>query len=192
MKVTSVAGELPGAMYVPSAEAYGNVADRDIIANAIMVSPILVDPVGAARSENSARPVADPPAPGDRAARRPGAGDRLGGRARRPALLVATALATYETVTDGAEVSVAIERPEVDSAGVAWRCRIRVTRGIARREQSQVVGTSAEAVLRQAIELAATRLGIPAADLLGEARVGIAAETPARSPRPIRRAGWSA
>jgi|GEM_PF-7037435 len=119
------------------------------------------------------------------------AGDRLGGGMRRPALLVATALATYETVVDGIEVSVMIERPEVDRAGIAWRCRIRVDRATGRREQSQVVGTSAEAVLRQAIELAATRLGIGAADLLGEASVGIAAEPSARTARPIRRAGWS-
>ena len=191
MKVVSVAGELPGGMYVPSAEAYGNVADPDIIANAITVSPILVNPTGVKRPE-VVRPLADRPAMQDRAARRAAGGEGLGGRARRPALLVATALATYDTVVDGIAVSVVIERPEADRTGAAWRCRIRVTRGTGRREQSQVVGTSAEAVLREAIALAATRLGIATSDLLGEASVGIGAEAPARTARPIRRAGWSA
>ncbi|MBU3064039.1 hypothetical protein KO481_21220 [Nocardia sp. NEAU-G5] len=190
MKVISVADELLEGMYVPSTDSDRYAAGSDVIANAIAVSPILVDPVGVYRSEAAARPVADRPAVQDRAARRAAGGDRLGGGARRPALLVAAALATYETVVDGIPVSVAIERPEADRAGEAWRCRIRVIRGTGRREQSQVVGVSAEAVLREAIELAATRLGVAGADLLGEASVGIAA--PARAARPVRREGWSA
>jgi hypothetical protein len=165
MKVVSVADKLLEGMYVPSTDSGRYAAGSDVIANAITVSPILVDPMGVHRSEAAA------------------------------ARLVAAALATYETAVEGIPVAVAIERPEADRAGEAWRCRIRVIRGTGRRELSQVVGVSAEAVLREAIELAATRLGIAGADLLGEASVGIAAAAPsntARAARPVRREGWSA
>ncbi|WP_227983007.1 hypothetical protein [Nocardia spumae] len=69
-------------------------------------------------------------------------------------------------------MTIVIERPEVDRAGIAWRCRLRVVRGNGRLEQSQVVGVSAGAVLQQALDLAGERLGISAAELLGGADVG--------------------
>ncbi len=88
---------------------------------------------------------------------------------------VASPLARHEFTMDGVPVTVVIERPEVDLAGIAWRCRVRVLRGSGRTEQSQVVGASASAVLQQALDLVATRLGISEADLLGGASVGLAA-----------------
>ncbi|MCM6773358.1 hypothetical protein NDR87_07730 [Nocardia sp. CDC159] len=87
----------------------------------------------------------------------------------------ATPLARHEFEQDGVPVSVVIERPEVDLAGIAWRCRVKVLRGPGRLEQSQVVGASASAVLRQALELCSSRLGISEAELLGGASVGLAA-----------------
>ncbi|WP_245718270.1 hypothetical protein [Nocardia miyunensis] len=92
-----------------------------------------------------------------------------------------TELVTHETIVDGLTVSVVIERPELDHGGGIWRCRIRVARGEARREQSQVVGISSQEVLGQAIDLAADRLGISRSDLLAGASVGA----------PIRTAGQS-
>ncbi|NKY86294.1 hypothetical protein HGA07_11735 [Nocardia veterana] len=73
---------------------------------------------------------------------------------------------------DGVPVTLVIERPEVDRAGIAWRCRLRVVRGNGRLEQSQVVGASASAVLQQALDLASSRLGVSEAELLGGADVG--------------------
>ncbi|MBF6330186.1 hypothetical protein IU452_16820 [Nocardia transvalensis] len=84
-----------------------------------------------------------------------------------------TALAQHEFTLDGVPVSVVIERPEVDLAGIAWRCRVRVLRGAGRVEQSQVVGGSASAVLQQALDLVSTRLGISESELLGGASVGL-------------------
>ncbi|WP_153411971.1 hypothetical protein [Nocardia macrotermitis] len=92
-----------------------------------------------------------------------------------------TELVTHEMLVDGLAVSVVIERPEVDHGGCSWRCRIRVARGDARREQSQVVGISSQEVLDQALDLAAERLGISRADLLAGASVGA----------PLRMAGRS-
>ena len=83
-----------------------------------------------------------------------------------------TPLAEHVLEIDGAPVTIVIERPEVDRAGIAWRCRLRVVRGNGRLEQSQVVGGSAGAVLQQALDLASQRLGISAAELLGGADVG--------------------
>lgn len=82
------------------------------------------------------------------------------------------ALAEHVLVVDGAPVTIVIERPEVDRAGIAWRCRLRVLRGHGRREYSQVVGVSARAVLQQALDLATDRLGVTEAELLGGADVG--------------------
>lgn len=84
-----------------------------------------------------------------------------------------TALAQHESVVNGIPVSVLIERPEVDRAGRAWRCRVRVVRGTGRIEHSQVVGTSAHEVLEQALDLAATRLGISESELLSGASMGL-------------------
>lgn len=83
-----------------------------------------------------------------------------------------TPLAEHVLEIDGAPVTIVIERPEVDRAGIAWRCRLRVVRGNGRLEQSQVVGGSASAVLQQALDLASERLGISEAELLGGADVG--------------------
>ena len=82
------------------------------------------------------------------------------------------ALAEHVLEIDGVPVTIVIERPEVDRAGIAWRCRVRVVRGNGRLELSQVVGASANAVLRQALDLAGRRLGISEAELLGGADVG--------------------
>ncbi|MFF0490704.1 hypothetical protein ACFYTQ_16930 [Nocardia sp. NPDC004068] len=84
-----------------------------------------------------------------------------------------TPLASYEFERDGVPVSVVIERPQVDVAGIAWRCRIRVLRGLARTEQSQVVGGSSQSVLQQALDLVTSRLGISEAELLAGANVGL-------------------
>ncbi|WP_245662371.1 hypothetical protein [Nocardia vermiculata] len=81
-------------------------------------------------------------------------------------------LAEHALVVDGVPVTVMIERPEVDRAGIAWRCRLRVVRGNGRLEQSQVVGGSAGAVLQQALDLAGERLGVSEEVLLGGADVG--------------------
>jgi hypothetical protein len=92
-----------------------------------------------------------------------------------------SALVTHETISDGLAVSVVIERPEIDHGGGIWRCRIRVARGDARREQSQVVGINSQEVLAQAIDLAANRLGISRAELLAGASVGAPLRTAGRS-----------
>lgn len=102
------------------------------------------------------------------------------GTGNRPAPAT-TGLVTHDAIVDGLAVSVVIERPEIDRAGGSWRCRIRVVRGDARREQSQVVGISSQQVLGQAIDLAANRLGISRSDLLAGASIGA----------PVRTAGQS-
>ena len=81
-------------------------------------------------------------------------------------------LVRHEFVRNGIAVSVVIGRPEPERSGTSWRCRVRVEFGTGRLEQSQVVGTSTGRVLRQALELVTTRLGVTADELLGGATVG--------------------
>ncbi|MFI5781575.1 hypothetical protein [Nocardia sp. NPDC051570] len=99
----------------------------------------------------------------------------VAGELRMAPARAATPLASHEFTMDGVPVTVVIDRPEVDLAGIAWRCRVRVLRGPGRIEQSQVVGASSRAVLQQALDLVSSRLGISEADLLGDATVGLAA-----------------
>lgn len=97
---------------------------------------------------------------------RPGFGrGRFAGRDR-------AALVQHELVIDGVPASVVIERPESERSTDAWRCRVRIARGIGRLEQSQVVGTSANDVLEQALDLVAARVGLSVAEVLGGASVG--------------------
>ncbi|WP_198036983.1 hypothetical protein [Nocardia sp. BMG51109] len=98
--------------------------------------------------------------------------DRLGGGRARWMGRDGVALVQHELVIDGVPASVVIDRPEADRAARSWRCRIRIARGIGRLEQSQVVGTSASAVLEQAVDLVATRVGLSVAEVLGGATVG--------------------
>ncbi|GAA5049422.1 hypothetical protein [Nocardia callitridis] len=69
-------------------------------------------------------------------------------------------LATKEYVEDGVPVWVVIGRPEPHPTGAGWRCGVRVERGDVRFEQSQVVAPSEKEVLRLALELVTTRLGM--------------------------------
>ncbi|WP_280269903.1 hypothetical protein [Nocardia wallacei] len=101
----------------------------------------------------------------------PGA-DRLGGGRGRFVGRDRAALVQHDLVIDGVPASVVIERPEADRPARAWRCRIRIARGIGRLEQSQVVGTSANSVLEQALDLVAARVGLTVAEVLGGASVG--------------------
>ncbi|MBF6174122.1 hypothetical protein [Nocardia blacklockiae] len=116
------------------------------------------------------------------------AAERLGGGRDRFAGRDRAALVQHELVVDGVPASVVIERPEADRASHAWRCRVRIARGIGRLEQSQVVGTSANEVLEQALELVAARVGLSVGEVLGGASVG--ADLPLRRAenRPLRTA----
>ncbi|MBO0854066.1 MAG: hypothetical protein J2P18_09895 [Nocardia sp.] len=91
------------------------------------------------------------------------------GRTRNRA---STALAEHMIEVDGIPVSIVIERPEVDRAGIAWRCRLRVVRGNGRIEHSQVVGSTSSGVLQQALDLASERLGVSEAELMAGAEMG--------------------
>ncbi|WP_280332944.1 hypothetical protein [Nocardia wallacei] len=117
----------------------------------------------------------------------PTGADRLGSGRGRFAGRERAALVQHELVIDGVPVSVVIERPESERS--VWRCRVRIARGIGRLEQSQVVGTSANEVLEQALELVAARVGLSVAEVLGGASVGpdLPLARPTRNG-PIRRA----
>ncbi|MBB5917993.1 hypothetical protein BJY24_006905 [Nocardia transvalensis] len=114
------------------------------------------------------------------AAERLGAGrGRMMGRDR-------AALVQHELVIDGVPATVVIERPESERS--AWRCRVRIARGIGRLEQSQVVGTSASAVLEQALDLVAARVGLSVAEVLGGASVGAELARPQLGEQRVRTA----
>ena len=98
--------------------------------------------------------------------------DRLGSGRGRTMGRHGAVLVQHELVIEGVPASVVIERPEADRAVPVWRCRIRIARGIGRLEQSQVVGTSANEVLEQALDLVAARTGISVSEVLGGAQVG--------------------
>ncbi|MFE3441948.1 hypothetical protein ACFXNW_02845 [Nocardia sp. NPDC059180] len=81
-------------------------------------------------------------------------------------------LATKEFTVDGTAVRVMIGRPEPYATGRGWRCRIRVERGTSRLEQSQVVAPDESSVVRLALELVTSRLGVSENQFFEGATVG--------------------
>ncbi|WP_228806862.1 DUF6968 family protein [Nocardia cyriacigeorgica] len=81
-------------------------------------------------------------------------------------------LATKQFTVDGAAVRVMIGRPEPYATGRGWRCRIRVERGTSRLEQSQVVAPDEMSVVRLALELVTSRLGMSETQFFEGATVG--------------------
>lgn len=84
-------------------------------------------------------------------------------------------LATNEFLRDGVRMSVVIGRPQPYPTGSGWRCRVRVECGTTRLEQSQVVAPTAQEVLRLALELVTTRLGITESEFFEGATMSPAA-----------------
>ncbi|WP_040734860.1 hypothetical protein [Nocardia tenerifensis] len=84
-------------------------------------------------------------------------------------------LATNEFLRDGVRVGVVIGRPQPYPGGSGWRCRVRVECGATRLEQSQVVAPTAQEVLRLALELVTTRLGMTEAEFFEGATMSPAA-----------------
>ncbi|MFF3228435.1 hypothetical protein ACFYV7_36960 [Nocardia suismassiliense] len=84
-------------------------------------------------------------------------------------------LATNEFLHDGVPVYVAIGRPQPYPDRTGWRCRVRVECGTTRLEQSQVVAPTAPEVLRLALELVTTRLGMTEAEFFEGATMSPAA-----------------
>lgn len=74
-------------------------------------------------------------------------------------------VAVKEFERDGARVWVGIGRPMPFPQRAGWRCRVRVERGT-RLEQSQVVAPTEGEVLRMALELVTSRLGMSEAQFL--------------------------
>ncbi|BDU03979.1 hypothetical protein [Nocardia cyriacigeorgica] len=103
------------------------------------------------------------------------------GRMIAPDTAAGDLLATKQFTVDGAAVRVMIGRPEPYATGRGWRCRIRVERGTSRLEQSQVVAPDEMSVVRLALELVTSRLGVSETQFFEGATVGPgAAEATAR------------
>lgn len=90
------------------------------------------------------------------------------GGASRPA--DAGSLATKEFRRDGVTVWVGIGHPVQFPQHAGWRCRVRVERGT-RLEQSQVVALSEREVLRMAMDLITSRLGVTESQFLDGAAI---------------------
>ncbi|WP_051027142.1 hypothetical protein [Nocardia higoensis] len=93
------------------------------------------------------------------------------GGAPRPA--DAGSLATKQFQDQGDTVWVGIGHPVQFPQRAGWRCRVRVERGT-RLEQSQVVASSEGEVLRMALELVTTRLGLTESQFLDGAAIDAA------------------
>ncbi|WP_455132544.1 hypothetical protein [Microbacterium aurum] len=87
-----------------------------------------------------------------------------------PGALREDQIAVKEFQREGTHVSVTIGRPAQFPERAGWRCRVRVERET-RLEQSQVVAPTEAEVLRMAMELVTSRLGLTGAEFLDGAHV---------------------
>ncbi|WP_227997999.1 hypothetical protein [Nocardia australiensis] len=92
-------------------------------------------------------------------------------------------LATKEFTANGTAVRVMIGRPERYATGRAWRCQVRIERGTSRLEQSQVVAVDESAVVRQALDLVTSRLGVSETEFFEGATLGPGVAAATGQPR---------